>query len=169
MIANARKNYFISVATELNSNPKRFWSLFKYASKKSSLSQRMTLGSSDNDDTIAADDPNSIADLFNTFFASVFHQDQTHPANETTITDENCLTDIELTVDDILPLLHYLNEHKATGPDGISNKILKETAEQVAPSLCLLFNLSLRSGSLPDDWKISNIVPVFKKGKRDHV
>ncbi len=36
-------------------------------------------------------------------------------------------------------------------------------------SLCLLFNLSLRSGSLPDDWKISNIVPVFKKGKRDHV
>ena len=169
MIANARKNYFISVATELNSNPKRFWSLFKYASKKSSLPQRMTLRSSDNDDTIAADDPNSIADLFNTFFASVFHQDQTHPANETTITDENCLTDIELTVDDILPLLHSLNEHKATGPDGISNKILKETAEQVAPSLCLLFNLSLRSGSLPDDWKISNIVPVFKKGKRDHV
>ena len=48
MIANTRKNYFISVATELNSNPKRFWSLFKYASKKSSLPQRMTLRSSDN-------------------------------------------------------------------------------------------------------------------------
>jgi hypothetical protein len=69
MIANARKNYFISVATELNSNPKRFWSLFKYASKKSSLPQRMTLRSSDNDDTIAADDPNSIADLFNSFLS----------------------------------------------------------------------------------------------------
>ncbi|CAB4006013.1 Hypothetical predicted protein, partial [Paramuricea clavata] len=124
----------------------------------------MTLKSSDNDNTIAADDPNSIADLFNTFFASVFHQDQTHPANETTITDENCLTDIELTVDDILPLLHSLNEHKATGPDGISNKILKETAEQIAPSLCLLFNLSLRSGSLPDDWKISNIYQCSKRG-----
>ena len=160
MITNACKNYFISVATELNSNPKRFWSLFKHASKKPSLPQRMTLKSSDNDNTIAADDPNSIADLFNTFFASVFHQDQTHPANETTITDEICLTDIELIVDYILPLLHSLNEHKATGSDGISNKILKETAEQVAPSLCLLFNLSLRPGSLPDDWKISNIVPV---------
>ena len=162
MIANERKNYFISVATELNSNPKCFWSLFKYTSKKSSLPQRMTLKTPDNDKTIAAD---SIADLLNTFFASVFHQDQTHSANENTITDENCLTDIELTVDDILPLLHSLNEHKATGPDGISNKILKETAEQVAPSLCLLFNLSLRSGSLPDDWKISNIVQVFKKGE----
>jgi hypothetical protein len=47
------------------------------------------------------------------------------PANENTITDENCLTDIELTVDNILPILHSLNEHKATGPDGISDKILK--------------------------------------------
>ena len=100
------------------------------------------------------------------YFTKTKHTQQTKPQSRT---DENCLTDIELTVDYILPLLHSLNEHKATGPDGISNKILKETAEQVAPSLCLLFNLSLRSGSLPDDWKISNIVPVFKKGKRDHV
>ena len=61
------------------------------------------------------------------------------------------------------------NEHKATGPDGIPNKILIETAQQIAPSLCLLFNLSLRRGSLPDEWKTSNIVPVFKKGKPSHV
>ena len=54
------------------------------------------------------------------FFASVFHQDQTHPANENTNTDKNCLTDVELAADDILPLLHSLNEHKATGPGGIS-------------------------------------------------
>ena len=80
MIANACKNYFISIATELKSNPKRFWSLFKYSSKKSSLPQRMTLKSSNSDNIIAADVPNSIADLFHTFFASVFHQDQTDPA-----------------------------------------------------------------------------------------
>jgi hypothetical protein len=30
------------------------------------------------------------------------------------------LTDVELTADDVLPLLHSLNEHKATGPGGIS-------------------------------------------------
>jgi hypothetical protein len=82
----------------------------------------MTLKSSDNDNTIAADDPNLIADLFNTFFASVFHQDQTHAANENTITDENCLTDIELTVDDILPLLHSLNELKKLNNSGGKHK-----------------------------------------------
>ena len=66
-------------------------------------------------------------------------------------------------------MLQSLNEHKATGPDGITNKILKETAQQTAPSSCLLFNLSLRCDSLLEEWKTSNIVPVFKKGKPSHV
>ncbi len=122
-----------------------------------------------NDEMNDANDPNSVADLFNKYFASVFHNDSdlvTKDDIDTRNIDENCLSDIDLTVNDIYPLLHSLNEHKATGPDGIPNKILKETAQQTAPSLCLLFNLSLRCDSLPEEWKTSNIVPVFKKGKQ---
>ncbi len=172
MIANARKSFFTSLPTDLKLNPKRFWSLFKYSSKKSTFPQRMTVKNPNSDETNDANDPNSIADLFNKYFASVFHNDSdllTNDDLDTRNTDDNCLSDIDLTVDDIYPLLHSLNEHKATGPDGIPNKILIETAQQIAPSLCLLFNLSLRRGSLPDEWKTSNIVPVFKKGKPSHV
>ena len=37
---------------------------------------------------------------------------------------------------------------------------------QIAPFLTHLFNLSLTTGQLPDDWVNANITPVFKKGNR---
>ena len=39
----------------------------------------------------------------------------------------------------------------------------------IAPSLCKIFNKSLQLGSLPSDWKLANVVPVHKKGAKDHV
>ena len=39
----------------------------------------------------------------------------------------------------------------------------------IAPSLCKIFNKSLQLGSLPSDWKVDNVVPVHKKGAKDHV
>ena len=35
------------------------------------------------------------------------------------------------------------------------------------PPLAMLFNKFLRLGIFPGDWKLVNIVPIFKKGKRD--
>ena len=39
----------------------------------------------------------------------------------------------------------------------------------IAPFLCKIFNKSLQLGSLPSDWKLANVVPVHKKGAKDHV
>ena len=44
-----------------------------------------------------------------------------------------------------------------------------ETSEQIAPSLTLLFNKSLEEGVFPDEWKLANIVPVYKKDDRQYV
>ena len=40
--------------------------------------------------------------------------------------------------------------------------MLKYTALSIAPSLSKLFNLSIRTGCCPDDWKIARIVPIPK-------
>ena len=40
------------------------------------------------------------------------------------------------------------------------------TTPIIAPSLCKLFNKSLRLGSVPEDWKPANVVPVHKKGNK---
>ena len=53
------------------------------------------------------------------------------------------IEDILCTVEEVYELLVSLDVSKATGPDGISARMLKRTAGCIAPSVCKLFNLSL--------------------------
>jgi hypothetical protein len=63
--------------------------------------------------------------------------------------------------------LRTLDNDKAHGPDGIPARLLTGIVYLIAPSLCDLFNKSLRTGVVPRDWKLANVVPVFKKGDKD--
>jgi len=63
-------------------------------------------------------------------------------------------------------LLQNINVAKATGPDNIPSRILKECASELAEGLTSIFQKSVNSGTLPDDWVNANVAPVFKKGDR---
>ena len=58
--------------------------------------------------------------------------------------------------------LTKVDTSKASGRDGISTRILKNTAANITPSLTNLFNLSLMTGTLPSQLKKSQIVPIAK-------
>ena len=45
---------------------------------------------------------------------------------------------------------------------GFPSKLLRACAEEIAPSLCRLFNMSLENGSFPVKWKDANLVPIHK-------
>ena len=79
------------------------------------------------------------------------------------------MEDTVLTPDRVAVVLRNLDNNKAHGPDGIPARLLTETAYQIAPSLCDLFNKSLRTGVVPQDWKLANVVPVYKKEDKEHV
>ncbi|XP_072015046.1 uncharacterized protein [Amphiura filiformis] len=68
--------------------------------------------------------------------------------------------------DDIHPLISKLNNNSAAGIDGITSLMLKHTVVTVSPILSDIFNLSLITGRIPDAWKLSRVIPVFKSG--DH-
>ena len=53
------------------------------------------------------------------------------------------------------------------GMDGIPPKLLMETVEQISIPLARKFNLSLKKGVVPFQWKEANIIPLFKKGSRN--
>ena len=74
----------------------------------------------------------------------------------------------EITVDPIgvLKLLSNMKIHKASGPDGLSARVLKECSSEIAPILALIYNESLAQGIVPDDWRQANVVPIFKKGEK---
>ena len=74
----------------------------------------------------------------------------------------------EITVDPkgVLKLLNNLNIHKASGPDGLSARVLKECSSEISPMLALIYNESLAQGTVPDDWRQANVAPVFKTGEK---
>ena len=60
-------------------------------------------------------------------------------------------------------MLKSLQLGKATGPDAINNRVLKELAKPLSFPLSDLFNFSLTSGKVPLIWKEANVTPIFKK------
>ena len=69
------------------------------------------------------------------------------------------MPEIKIHENGIFKLLNGLNIHKATGPDGIPTLVLKELAHALTLS-------SINQGSIPDEWKEANVVPIFKKGDK---
>ena len=69
-------------------------------------------------------------------------------------------------VDSVASTLRGLKACKATGLDKIPAKILKLSANIIAPSLTFTFNLSLATGIYIDEWKQVRVTPIFKSGDR---
>ena len=57
-----------------------------------------------------------------------------------------------------------MKDNKSLGEDGIPPKLLMETVEQISIPLARVFNLSLKEGVVPFEWKETNIIPLFIKG-----
>ncbi|CAM4592116.1 unnamed protein product, partial [Lepidochelys kempii] len=76
------------------------------------------------------------------------------------------LLQIEVTLEEVLELIEKLNRNKSLGPDGIHPRVLKELKCEIAELLTMVCNLSFKSATVPSDWKIANVTPIFKKGSR---
>ena len=57
-------------------------------------------------------------------------------------------------------MLRALNKNKSSGPDGISARMLKATADDIAPSITALFNISIKCNRPPREWKKSHVLPL---------
>ena len=68
---------------------------------------------------------------------------------------------------EVSEILSKLNISKSPGPDGISSRLLKLASPAVANTLAKIFNISIESGTFPEDWKKANVVPIYKKGAKD--
>ena len=65
--------------------------------------------------------------------------------------------------------LKQLKRFKATGPDGIPVRVLKEYAVILCRPLTHLFTLSLGQGIVPNEWKCAHVIPCYKSGgKANH-
>ena len=57
-----------------------------------------------------------------------------------------------------------MKRKKATGFDNLPPGLLKDAAAEIASPLAHIINLSLRSGQVPSQWKIAEVIPLHKSG-----
>ncbi|KAL7076682.1 hypothetical protein ACQ4LE_004164, partial [Meloidogyne hapla] len=70
------------------------------------------------------------------------------------------LTDIDFDASTISEILRKLPNKNGTSPDGISYRYLKNCWFTISPYLSEIFRASIDSGSIPEIWKSSIVVPI---------
>ena len=137
--------------------PKDWWKILKGFIKPD---QTSTIPPLNKNDIIYTDD-NEKANIFNEFFRDQTLLDE-HQASlpETKHLPPFKLDSITTTPDEVESILKSLPLGKATGPDLINNRLLKELARPLSFPLCDLFNFSLSHGLVPKVWKQANVSPI---------
>ncbi len=72
---------------------------------------------------------------------------------------------ITVTEDEVRRALKRVNIRKAAGPDGITGRVLRSCADQLAGLFTSIFNESLATSVVPTSFKKSIIIPVPKNSK----
>jgi len=109
-------------------------------------------------------DDEGMANRLNRFFCSVFTRENNVTLEDISYSGEK-FDNIIVGEDEVIENLGKLKLGKAPEPDGTSTFFVN-TKDWIAKPLPLIFNMSLREGVVPQDWKKANVTPLFKKGCR---
>jgi len=69
--------------------------------------------------------------------------------------------------DHIRDHLRNLKVHQSMGPDEVHPRVLRELADEVPKPQSIISERVWDSNEVPTDWKRGNIMPIFKKGKKE--
>ena len=143
------------------SKQKMFWNYIK------SLRKDSTGVSPLKDNGRLFNSPKDKADILNRQYQSVFtHEDPNIPVPDPDGDPYPDMQQITVTDEGVRKLLQKSNPRKASGPDMVPARFLKECSEELSPILTIIFNKSLQTGTVPDQWKKANVSAVLKKGQR---
>ena len=167
LIRQSKSNYYERLSSKLKSgslSSRDWWKTLKSMMTSHNLTSIPPLFDISNGLLIM--DENEKANVLNNYFAnqSLVDESLTTLPDESFYLTHDTLDAIHVMPSEVFDVLKTLKAGKASGPDGINNRVLIEAAGQLAPHLCDLFNQSLNTSSVPSSWKISNVCPVFKPG-----
>ena len=118
----------------------------------------------DSENGALTDDPVGCAEILNSFFYSQFCQENKQmPEPEKCQDNKN----IEVSIEGLVSLIKGLANGKSPGPDGIRKPDLLVDVEITAACLQKIYTASLRTGKLPDEWKLAHVTPIHKSGSKD--
>ena len=147
------------LAEQGNKGSKNWWRVAKSFMGKNTSSSYPPLA----DNNISVTDNVNKCNLFNNYFLSHSNIDTSNAMLPDLIPPENSLNNIVISEQEVFELIKCMDTSKATGPDLVSPRMLKEASDSIVPSLTRLFRVSITSNKFPLSWKRANVLPLFKK------
>ena len=149
--------------TDSNISSKKWWQVVNSLSGKTTQTNIPVIEENGNAHTTARDK----AEAFCKIFAEkcrLPHADAPPPILD--VETEASLDNITFRPKNVRKQLRRLKPDKATGPDRIPTRVLKECAAELATPLSHLFHLCFRRGKFPSQWKEALVTPVHKRDSK---
>ena len=115
------------------------------------------------------------ANFINDYFTSIgpnldkLIQNNSNSLNNVLLQHNKIMEDIRTNQDEVIKLCKAVQICKSSGIQNLSSLILKDAFLALPEQLTYIFNLSLRSGIFPTQWKHAMVIPVPKGGDSSDV
>ena len=152
--------YENKLINQIKDDPKRFWNYTRHFSRSSS-----TVDMLEHQDKKVSEYAEK-ATILNDYFISVLTKEPDILSSLPDVTDANpdhILEDFTVTTDIVRKKLLRLKANRASGQDQISVNVLRNCPNFALP-LTHICNVSIQSGTLPQDWRDAHVSPIHKKG-----
>ena len=172
-LRKAKASYFERMFGEVKKSS-AYWKLINKATSR--IAHKKSIGPlRRNDGSLALTDKEK-AQLMNSYFATVGENlintlptisdnSQTEGTNhdDPPVLSITRTSSIVISNRTVLEKINKLKTSKATGPDGISPKLLKLAGKTIVPTLVDMYNYSIARSIVFSSWKTARLSPIFKK------
>ena len=155
-----KRNKEKKIARNIKNNSKEFYQYIRSKiTKKDQVSELKKT-----DGSMTSNDMEKSTEL-NNFFASVFTEEDTSNMPESANQSHNFKsnTTAEIEIEDMKKLLQATKSGKSPGPDELHPKLLNECANELAKPLKYMFDLTMKHGKIPEEWKKAEVKAIYKK------
>jgi len=170
-VREAKRRYYNDIFNTHSRDMKKTWETINTLIKKSK-NKNHSLPSFFKDENRDYTNFSEITEGFNSFFVNVgprlaneipncesHFKDYMGEATDQHFVFQNITEDL------IYQTLSKLQPKKSSGHDNVSTKLLIEIMPCIIFPIIHLFNLSLKTGFIPADYKIAKVIPIFKAGE----
>ena len=147
MIRKRKNGWEKSIVEKRKTNPKLFYRHINRARKS-----RDKVAPLYDDDGKVTVDPKRQAEILNKYYAGVFTRSEGEP-EEPIIATEERLEEISVTKEKVIEAITGIKQDAAPGPDEIPPRVFHELKEELAEPLTKLFEASMDTGKIPDEWR----------------
>jgi len=158
MVRQAYHVHITGVENKIHEDPKSFW---KFVNSKRSDNSHPSLFMYNNKEVT---DPQDVVNAFGNHFKSVFGDAVSYPSSFSDVDSPHQKISLGgITAVDVEKALKHMKPKRAIGPDGIPQYIYKACSEFLIDPLMYVFNLVIKTSTIPNDWTVSSITPIPKE------